>query len=396
MHAVYMRCHWSVLGRVPDSFSPVADRCRGSLVCTGRSSHRSDSAPIAVFTQYCVTCHNAKLKTAGLVLDPSGITHAGANAEPWEKVIRKLRSAAMPPPGAPRPDQATYDSSCLVSGNRTRLAPRPAPESGQAAAAASAEPHRISERDSRSAGVDALPKEMDYSLLLPADNSSSGFDNIADLLFVSPTAMERYLDAAREDQPPGGGRSGGAGDGQHLPAVAASSRRTRAWRRCRSARAAAWPCAATFRWTASTSSRWTLRGSRAGIRRRSRSRGWRAGAACDRGGWREPARRGAGAATTNPLEVRIPVKAGPRLVGVTFVERTEARDENVLRPRMRGRARRPRMVNVTISGPYNANGPGDTPSRQRIFVCRPADGADEQPCADRSSPRWSGVPTGGR
>ena len=67
-------------------------------------------SPAAVFTQYCVTCHNARLKTAGVVLDPTEATHPGSNPEVWEKVIRKLRSAAMPPPGAPRPDQATYDS----------------------------------------------------------------------------------------------------------------------------------------------------------------------------------------------------------------------------------------------------------------------------------------------
>ena len=65
--------------------------------------------------------------------------------------------------------------------------------------------------------LEALPKEMDYSLLLPPDNSNSGFDNIADLLFVSPTAMESYLGAARENQPPGGGRSRRAAHGQYLP-----------------------------------------------------------------------------------------------------------------------------------------------------------------------------------
>ncbi len=82
-----------------------------------------------------------------------------------------------------------------------------------------------------------------------------------------------------------------------------------------------------------------------------------------------------------PLEARITVKAGPRLLGVAFVQRTEARDENVLRPRMRGRGTQTALVNVTISGPYNSTGPGVTPSRSRIFICRPQKKADEQACA---------------
>src|SRR5262245_63340644 len=72
---------------------------------------RTPRAEAAVFTQYCVTCHNARLKTAGFVLDPAGLTDVNAGAETWEKVVRKLRARAMPPAGAPRPDNATYDST---------------------------------------------------------------------------------------------------------------------------------------------------------------------------------------------------------------------------------------------------------------------------------------------
>src|SRR5678815_468163 len=69
------------------------------------------TAPAAVFTQYCVTCHNPRLKTADLVLDVGDLPRVGANAEVWEKVVRKLRTKAMPPAGAPHPDQATYDAT---------------------------------------------------------------------------------------------------------------------------------------------------------------------------------------------------------------------------------------------------------------------------------------------
>jgi len=70
--------------------------------------------------------------------------------------------------------------------------------------------------------------------------------------------------------------------------------------------------------------------------------------------------------------VRIPVKAGSRLIGVAFVERDQARDEATVRPRMRGRGSQPALLTVTIAGPYDAKGPGDTAARRRIFVCRPA------------------------
>src|ERR1700719_4599239 len=80
-----------------------------AVVALSASAQDSSSAASA-FSRYCTTCHNARLKTGGFVLDPAELAPLGANAEVWEKVVRKLRSNAMPPAGAPRPDQATYDS----------------------------------------------------------------------------------------------------------------------------------------------------------------------------------------------------------------------------------------------------------------------------------------------
>ena len=91
--------------------------------------------------------------------------------------------------------------------------------------------------------------------------------------------------------------------------------------------------------------------------------------------------RGRGAAPV-PLEFPLTLKAGPKLIGVAFVQRTEARDEATLRPRMRSRGTQPAINSVTISGPYNVSGAGDSPSRRRIFVCRPAvRSRRELPCA---------------
>src|SRR6185503_20085551 len=82
-------------------------------------------------------------------------------------------------------------------------------------------------------------------------------------------------------------------------------------------------------------------------------------------------RGGRGGPAERPLEFRIPVKSGPRLVGVTFLEHNQARDEETLRPRLRGRGTQPALASVTITGPYNVNGPGDSPARRRLFVCKP-------------------------
>ena len=141
-------------------------------------------------------CHSAALKTGGVVLDPATLNQVSNNAETWERAIKQLRAKSMPPVPMPRPDAATYDR--VASYLETEL---------DRAAAAKPNPgdlpnlHRLTRTEYHNAirdllALDDLPKEMDYTLLLPSDNASSGFDNIADLLYVSPATMERYLDAS--------------------------------------------------------------------------------------------------------------------------------------------------------------------------------------------------------
>ncbi len=186
------------------------------MVAAGQTS---PSSPEATFTKYCVTCHNARLKTAGFVLDTADLKNVGAHAETWEKVVRKLRTEAMPPAGAPRPDRATYDSTAAYLEAELDRAAAAKPNPGSLPLL-----HRLTRTEYQNAirdllAVDALPKEMDYSLLLPADNASSGFDNIADLLFVSPTSMERYLDAAAKISRLAIGDPCDARDGEYLSPV---------------------------------------------------------------------------------------------------------------------------------------------------------------------------------
>jgi hypothetical protein len=332
----------------------------------------------AAIGKYCATCHSPQLRTAGLALDPAAADHVQNDPERWEKVIRKLRSNSMPPPGAPRPDQATYNSLAGFLESELDRAAAATPNAGKLPPL-----HRLSRTEYENAVRDLLalgplPREMDYSLLLPPDNASSGFDNIADLLFISPTAMESYLGAAekisrlavgdpnipemvnsyrlsdqeeqtvRADGLPVGTRGGLMVrsefplDGEYLIKVELAG-------------------------ASDTEQQLeiTVDGERVQLAHISASQG--------RGG------RGG----RKPQEFRVPVKAGTRALGIAFVQRDEVRDEEVLRPRLRSPGPEIAVETVTISGPYNVKGPGDTASRRRIFVCRPGSASEEAPCARR-------------
>jgi cytochrome c551/c552 len=139
---------------------------------------------------YCLTCHNSTLKTGGLSLEGLSLDRAGTNAETLEKVVRKVRAGLMPPAGARRPERGQLDA--LASRIETAI---------DQAAAASPNPgraplHRMNRAEYANAVRDLLALDVDASTLLPADDSSRGFDNIADVLGVSPSLLERYVSAA--------------------------------------------------------------------------------------------------------------------------------------------------------------------------------------------------------
>src|SRR6185312_8091412 len=145
----------------------------------------------AVLDKYCVACHNAKLKTAGLALDTIDPSHPETHAETWEKVARKLRTAEMPPPGLPRPDRVTYTqtASALETSIDATAAAKPNP--GRVAV------HRLNRVEYAAAIHDLLGLDIDARELLPAaDSDQEGFDNVASVLTVSPLLLENYLSAA--------------------------------------------------------------------------------------------------------------------------------------------------------------------------------------------------------
>ena len=167
----------------------------GSLSTVGAQQPAAGAAVAphtAMVNQYCITCHNSKLKVAGLQLDMISADAVMQHPEEWEKVIRKLRGHYMPPPGSPRPDDATYTKvvSSLVSTLNSAAMAKPNP--GRTSSV-----RRLTRTEYQNSIRDLLGIEMDVSSLLPADELSHGFDNIT-VAGMSPTLLEKYLNAAEK------------------------------------------------------------------------------------------------------------------------------------------------------------------------------------------------------
>src|SRR5712671_7226673 len=139
---------------------------------------------------YCIGCHSGPTPFAGLNLEPLDFANLEANGEIWEKLIRKLRGRQMPPAGMPRPDEAAYEALIkYIETGRDRLA-EVKPNPGRTTL------HRLNRAEYANAIRDLLALEIDVAELLPADDIGYGFDNIGDVLNVSPLLLERYLSVA--------------------------------------------------------------------------------------------------------------------------------------------------------------------------------------------------------
>jgi hypothetical protein len=308
----------------------------------------------ALLDQYCVTCHNQKLKTANLTFDSMDLSHVAQDAAVWERAVRKLRGGMMPPPGVKRPDQAAVDS--FVTWLETSL--------DQAAAAApnpgAVTVHRLNRAEYTNAIREVLGVELDAATLLPADDVSNGFDNIANVLKVSPSFLDQYIMAAREVSKRAVGTP---------PPSTPSTTVIRTSNIDQEVRNAATPL-----------------GTRGGIL---------AEHLFPRDGEYEFKTTGvANLLTLDGAKIapggRIVVKAGSHMVGLTSAAHSFVENEQTLQAFIPGGSgpaygggRGAPAPSITITGPYNPTGaPVDTPSRAKIFVCRPPDPNEELPCAN--------------
>src|SRR5262245_57064487 len=146
----------------------------------------------AFINQYCVTCHNDRLKTAGLTLDRIPVSTLADQRDIWEKVVRKLRTGTMPPQGTRRPEESSSKSMVeWLEGELDRVAAvRPNPGRPML--------RRLNRAEYANSVRDLLALEVDVASLLPPDDAAYGFDNISDVLNVSPSLQERYLSAAEK------------------------------------------------------------------------------------------------------------------------------------------------------------------------------------------------------
>jgi hypothetical protein len=333
---------------------------------------------------YCDTCHFGPKARAGLNLESLDLANLDSNGALWEKVLRKLRSREMPPPGSPRPEPAVYEALVkAIEGERDRIVDvRPNP--GRPTL------HRLNRAEYANAIHDLLALDVDVADLLPADDSGYGFDNIGDVLTVSPSLLEKYLAAAGKiSRQAVGDTAIPAGFQTYTikPGLKQDDRMTEAMplgSRGGSAIQHNFPVDGEYEISINLQRDRTDAIINNG---RERQLDLRLGdqrlelftIAANRNA-RETF--GAGEEADAHLKVRIPVKAGLREVVATFLKDSVVPEGIIFKRRADAtQAHFEGVGAITIAGPYNVQGPGATASREKIFVCRPAAAMDEEPCA---------------
>ncbi|MEE2791771.1 MAG: DUF1592 domain-containing protein [Acidobacteriota bacterium] len=344
----------------------------------------------SLLKQYCVTCHNERLSSRGTVpleLETATLTDVPANAELWEKVIRKLRTGSMPPLGRPRPDAAVSDEFAAWLENEIDRVAAVRPNPGRT------EPlHRLNRTEYQNAVRDLLSLQIDAATLVPADDQSYGFDNIAGVLKVSPTLLERYMSAARQISRLAVGASEMAPAGETFRVVSDLSQyqhRDGLPFGTRGGMSVSY----NFPRDGEYDIRLDLLDLFAGAPIREPHQ-LEVSIDGDRVtvfhlAPRDAANDQGAAYNTGPdeLQVRVSLTAGPRVVTAAFIKKTDALAESIRQPFARPHGEgdyllyQPHLGTMTITGPFDSAGSDDTPSRRRIFSCWPANQAEEAPCA---------------
>ena len=321
------------------------------------SQPSATGAPESAFlTQYCFGCHNERAKIAGLALDALDLSHAGADAETWEKVIKKVRTGMMPPSGARRPERAALDG--FAAQLEERLDKAVDPNSALVTPAL----HRLNRTEYANAIRDLLALDVDVNVLLPADGSSQGFDNLAEALAVSPSLIQGYVSAAMKisrlavgdktmgplqvtySPPPG------LAQDRHIDGLPLGTRGGMLVHH-------------TFPLDAEYDFALGGRGGGPGI---------------------DVTLDGEQVKVDNPRSFRLKVTAGPHTIGLSLPDRQRGAGVDEIYSDFRANAvfTTPGGVpNLVITGPLNITGVGDTPSRHKLFLCRPTSQGDETACA---------------
>ena len=332
--------------------------------------------PRVLVDQYCAACHNEKVKTGGVSVQALDPAHVDQDSASWEKILRKVKAGQMPPAGLPRPQAAVNSSFTKWLESELDNSATAHPNPGRPTI------HRLNRAEYSNAIRDLLALDIKPGSKLPADDTGYGFDNIGDVLSLSPILIERYMSVGRMVSRLAVGDVGRKAEMNEFEAP----------RLGRGAKAERVSDDLPFDSAGGISIQYPFPVDAEYVFK-----------------IKMPA---VGGAEPSVLEQRIPVKAGMRTVAVTFLA------DNTLpevvptfgaqnggaqggggrfgstRPpaskmdlRLDGARVKlfdiqvPRFTAVTIAGPYEIQGPGDSASRQRIFVCRPSGAKQEEPCA---------------
>jgi len=372
----------------------------GSFVFSLQAQQRAGDASVpaaahrSLVDEYCVSCHSDDKKRGDLALESVAGHDVARHPDVWEKVLRKLRARQMPPVGRPRPDDPTYDAVIAFLETSLDRAAEAKPNPGRTATI-----RRLTRTEYRNAIRDLLALEVDVAALLPADEASYGFDNVT-VGDLSPTLLDRYISAAEKISRIAIGRPGRSPGGDTIRVAPDLTQEDRLDGLPIGTRGGA-----VVRYTFPVDGEYEIQ------IRLMRDRDEHVE------GLNEPHdvellldRERVQVFTVKPpqhvpgfsidyqpahhnldqhLKIRVPVRAGPRDLGVAFLKKPSALPETARQPtRARFNSYRhprlqPALYAITIIGPYAAKGAGDTPSRRRIFVSRPANPREEDRAARR-------------
>jgi hypothetical protein len=392
--------------------SAVLIAVAAGMAAGGTALLAQPAAPDRTFLdRYCVSCHGGARRLGGVDLRGLAAPASGGDLALWERVIRQVRARVMPPAGATRPDAAAVDRFARTVEGAVDAAAGAAPRPGRPVA------HRLNRTEYANAVRDVLALDVDVASLLPADETLEGFDNIGGVLSFSPVLVDRYLSAARrisrlavgdpsigpafaghtyraeqtafqdaragDDQP--FGSRGGLAVRHYFPLDAEYVVRVALLRNILSyVRGLTGPHLLEIRLDGARLLRLTVGGATGLTPAPLSFTGVILG---------EPKWEAWAVTADEGLEVRVRTTAGPHVVSVSFVDEPYA-VEGVRQPPLTGLGFAyseflsapwgpwgPAVDSVTVDGPFAPTGPGSTPSRARIFTCRPAAGAEAAPCA---------------
>ncbi len=347
----------------------------------GSDTRDQAAAQRALLDQYCVTCHNDRTKRANLSLEKLDLTaHVSDNPQFWEKVVRKLRAGVMPPPGVRRPDLAAYTG--LTEWLETQIDRKAKINPGTKVL------HRLNRAEYANAIRDLLDLEIDPATLLPPDDSSRGFDNVAGSLGLSPTLLESYANAAGKIARMAVGywktptertyiAPSDTSQEYHIEGLPLGTRGGMAVSHVFPAEGEKFSLKEFVLgpYIGDEQLELDIDGERVQLFEWDNLKGGNPGADGDTGGG---------------LEITVPVKAGTHKVGVTFLTTNYRPSLDLAKHYARSTLENSRIAGFTnypevgllkIQGPFTAERPASSPSIRKVFTCRPSITSKEELCA---------------